>query len=94
MTEALPNLFDPIKIADCMLKNRITNTGHAPHFQAGDGTPTERYIVYIGERAKGGAGIVVTGHAVPVYDGKTSLSLTNYHDGNIPTRRTEPRGEH
>jgi 2,4-dienoyl-CoA reductase-like NADH-dependent reductase (Old Yellow Enzyme family)/thioredoxin reductase len=56
------------------------NTGHAAHFQAGDGTPTEQYVHYVGERAKGGAAIIVTGHTVPAYDGEASLSLTNFDD--------------
>ena len=84
MSGAFPNLFSPIRIGRYELKNRIMNTGHAAHHQLGDGTPSESYVHYLAERAKGGAGIIVTGHTVPVYDGQTSISLTNYHDGIIP----------
>lgn len=84
MSDAFPNLFCPIRIGRYDLKNRIMNTGHAAHHQLGDGTPSESYIHYLAERAKGGAAIIVTGHTVPVYDGETSLSLTNYHDGIVP----------
>jgi 2,4-dienoyl-CoA reductase-like NADH-dependent reductase (Old Yellow Enzyme family)/thioredoxin reductase len=80
MTEAFPHLFSPLCVGRYKLRNRIMNTGHAAHFQAGDGTPTEQYIHYVGERAKGGAAIIVTGHTVPVYDGEVSLSLTNFDD--------------
>jgi 2,4-dienoyl-CoA reductase-like NADH-dependent reductase (Old Yellow Enzyme family)/thioredoxin reductase len=80
MTEPFPNLFSPLRVGNYTLKNRIMNTGHAAHFQAGDGTPTEQYVHYVGERAKGGAAIIVTGHTVPVYDGEASLSLTNFDD--------------
>ena len=80
MTEPYPHLFRPLRVGTYTLKNRIMNTGHAAHFQTGDGTPTENYVHYVGERAKGGAAIIVTGHTVPVYDGDTSLSLTNFDD--------------
>ena len=60
------------------------NTGHAAHFQTGDGLPTQRYVDYVGERAKGGVGIVVTGHTVPYHDGDTALSLASYDDRIVP----------
>src|SRR5215831_6207433 len=84
MTDAFPHLFTPLRVGKYTLKNRIMNTGHAAHFQAGDGTPADQYIHYVGERAKGGAAIIVMGHAVPVYDGEASLSLTNFDDRVIP----------
>ena len=51
------------------LKNRIMNTGHAAHFQTSDRLPTERYVDYVDERAKGGVAIIVTRHTVPHYVG-------------------------
>ncbi|WPE24335.1 FAD-dependent oxidoreductase [Shinella zoogloeoides] len=80
MRNAFPNLFSPLKLGNYVLKNRIMNTGHAAHYQQGDGTPSDAYAWYVRERAKGGAGIIVAGHTVPVYDGQLSLSLTNYSD--------------
>ena len=70
-----PNLFRPIQVGPYTLANRIMNTGHAAHYQSGDGTPTDAYAYYVRERAKGGAGVIVTGHTVPVYDGDATLSL-------------------
>jgi len=84
MNQPFEHLFSPLRIGSYTLKNRIMNTGHAAHYQTGDGVPTEQYAHYVGERAKGGAGIIVTGHMVPVYDGNLSLSLTNYDDKVIP----------
>ncbi|MFM9557583.1 oxidoreductase [Streptomyces caniscabiei] len=78
-----PNLFNPIQVGPYTLKNRIMNTGHAAHFQLGDGTPTDAYAYYVRERAKGGAGAIVTGHTVPVYDGDASLSLATYGDATM-----------
>jgi 2,4-dienoyl-CoA reductase-like NADH-dependent reductase (Old Yellow Enzyme family) len=80
MANAFPNLFSPLQVGSYRLKNRIMNTGHAAHFQTGDGLPTERYVDYVAERAKGGVGIIVTGHTVPHYDGDASLSLASYDD--------------
>ena len=87
MTDTFPNLFSPIAVGTYTLKNRIMNTGHAAHHQSADGTPSEAYVHYLRERAKGGAGLIVTGHTVPVYDGETTLSFTNFHDGIVPIYR-------
>jgi 2,4-dienoyl-CoA reductase-like NADH-dependent reductase (Old Yellow Enzyme family)/thioredoxin reductase len=84
MAHSFPQLFSPIRIGNYTLKNRIMNTGHAAHFQTGDGLPTDRYVDYVRERAKGGAGIIVTGHTVPHYDGAAALSLANYDDRIVP----------
>ena len=56
------------------------NTGHAAHFQAGDGLPTQPCVDYVGERAKGGIGITVTGHTVPYHDADAALSPASYDD--------------
>lgn len=56
------NLFTPIKIGSCEIKNRYVM---APMGPAGlvdsDGAFTERAINYYVERAKGGVGLIVTG---------------------------------
>ena len=54
MSDAFPHLFSPLKVGKYTLANRIMNTGHAAHFQTGDGLPTQRYVDYVRERAKGG----------------------------------------
>ena len=80
MTSAFPSLFQPLRVGRYTLANRIMNTGHAAHFQTGDGTPTQAYVDYVRERARGGAGIIVTGHTVPYYDGEASLSLASFEE--------------
>ncbi len=80
MAEPFPNLFAPLKVGTYTLKNRIMNTGHAAHFQTGDGIPTDRYVDYVRERARGGAGIIVTGLTVTRYDGDAALSLASYDE--------------
>ena len=84
MSNAFPHLFSPLKVGKYTLANRIMNTGHAAHFQTGDGLPTQRYVDYVRERAKGGAGIIVTGHTVVYYDSDAALSLASYDERIIP----------
>ena len=80
MADPFPHLFSPLKVGGYTLKNRIMNTGHAAHFQTGDGLPTQPYVDYVRERARGGAAIIVTGHTVVHYDGDASPSLANFDD--------------
>ena len=51
MPDPFPHLFSPVTVGPYTLKNRIMNTGHAAHFQTGDGLPTQRYVDYMGEWA-------------------------------------------
>lgn len=62
-----PNLFKPLKIKNLTLKNRIMS---APNmlFQTIGGRPTEYYVSYLEQKARGGAGIVTLGE-IPVCDG-------------------------
>ena len=94
MSEPFPHLFSPLKVGKYTLKNRIVNTGHAAHFQTGDGMPTYRYVDYVRERAKGGAGMIVTGHTVVYRDGDLSMSLANYDDRIIPKYREFAEAAH
>ena len=84
MTDHFPHLFSPIAIGQYTLKNRIMNTGHAAHFQTGGGLPTERYVDYVRERAKGGAGIICTGFTAPCHDGEAALSLASFDQSIVP----------
>ena len=52
-------MFTPFKLRDMELKNRIVVSPMA-QYKATDGTPTDWHLVHLGERAKGGAGLVFT----------------------------------
>ena len=54
-----PNLFSPLKIGSVEVKNRISFQPHLTNFAVGN-LPSERQMYYWGERAKGGAGLVIT----------------------------------
>ncbi|WP_456487014.1 FAD-dependent oxidoreductase [Candidatus Alkanophaga liquidiphilum] len=51
-------LFEPIKIGDAELRNRIVMAPMGTGFATRDGFVTERMIAYYTERAKGGAGMI------------------------------------
>ena len=52
-------MFAPFKLRGLELKNRIVVSPMA-QYKAIDGTPTDWHFVHLGERAKGGAGLVYT----------------------------------
>ncbi|MDD2850533.1 MAG: mycofactocin system FadH/OYE family oxidoreductase 2 [Desulfuromonadaceae bacterium] len=54
-----PNLFSPLKIGTTEVKNRISFQPHLTNLAIGN-LPSERQMYYWGERAKGGAGLVIT----------------------------------
>ncbi len=52
-------MFAPFRLRDMELKNRIVVSPMA-QYKAEDGCPTDWHLVHLGERAKGGAGLVYT----------------------------------
>jgi len=52
-------MFAPFRLRDLTLKNRVVVSPMA-QYKAVDGRPTDWHLVHYGERAKGGAGLVVT----------------------------------
>ena len=56
---ARPPMFTPFRLRDMRLENRVVVSPMA-QYRAVDGTPTDWHLVHLAERAKGGAGLVVT----------------------------------
>jgi len=52
-------LFTPLKIGQVTVPNRISFSAHMTNF-AVNGLPSERHLYYWAERAKGGAGLIIT----------------------------------
>src|SRR5512134_241569 len=52
-------LFSPLKIGRVEVKNRLSFQPHLTNF-AENSLPSERHKYYWGERAKGGAGLIIT----------------------------------
>jgi len=54
-----PNLFSPLKLGATEVKNRISFQPHLTNLAIAN-LPSERQMYYWGERAKGGAGLIIT----------------------------------
>jgi 2-enoate reductase len=62
MERRFPRLFEPIQIGKVRIKNRIAMAPMGfPMLQDFAGIPTQRYVDYFSERARGGAGLLITG---------------------------------
>jgi len=61
MQDQFRYLFTPFKIGSLTIKNRICTSGHGTLFADKDHILDERYVEYQRARAKGGAGLVITG---------------------------------
>lgn len=59
MNTEFPNLFSPVRIGPVTLKNRIVFPAHLTNY-AENHLPTSRHAFYYGERARGGAGLIIT----------------------------------
>ena len=60
---AYPNLFSPLQIGNVTVRNRIMQTAHVKLF-AHNAVDSDRNVAYQVERAKGGAGLLITGNRV------------------------------
>ena len=60
---AYPHLFSPLAIGNAMVRNRIMQTAHIKLW-AQNAVDTERNVAYQAARAKGGAGLLITGNRV------------------------------
>ncbi|KUO77128.1 MAG: NADH:flavin oxidoreductase [Desulfosporosinus sp. BRH_c37] len=59
MNTEFPHLFSPIRLGPITLKNRIVFPAHLTNF-AENHLPSDRHTYYYGERARGGAGLIIT----------------------------------
>jgi mycofactocin system FadH/OYE family oxidoreductase 2 len=58
-----PHLFSPLQIGNVTVRNRIMQTAHVKLF-AHNAVDSQRNVAYQAERAKGGAGLLITGNRV------------------------------
>ncbi len=54
-------LFQPLKINNLTIRNRVVSTAHAEVYATEGGMTTERYVKYYEEKAKGGVGLSICG---------------------------------
>ena len=60
-----PLLFQPLQIRNVLLPNRIAISGHFAGWWVDRGLPSDAFIAYLEERAKGGVGLFVIGATSP-----------------------------
>jgi anthraniloyl-CoA monooxygenase len=73
-----PPMFTPFRLRELRLKNRIVVSPMA-QYRAVDGTPTDWHLVHYGERAKGGAGLVITEMTCVSPDGRITPGCTGLY---------------
>lgn len=82
-------LLEPFTLGHVELRNRIFSSSHAPGYNT-DGTPSERYVAYHEEKAKGGIGLTMIGGSSNVSPDSASLwGQLNFSSDAI----IEPLGE-
>ncbi len=83
----MPHLFDPLRIRNVVLRNRIGVSPMA-QFSARDGHPTDWHLVHLGSRAVGGAGLVSAEGTCVSPEGRNSLAdLGLWDDDHIAGHR-------
>jgi len=79
-------LFEPIRIDNLVLKNRFVRTATAERMSPEDGRFTQEMISLYETIARGGVGLIITGHAYVHPLGRAERRMTGIHnDGLIPS---------
>ena len=60
-----PHLFEPYQLKGVLLRNRVVISGHHAGWWVDNGLPSEEFVAYVEERAKGGVGLFVIGCTSP-----------------------------
>ncbi|HCF48937.1 MAG TPA: NADH:flavin oxidoreductase, partial [Syntrophomonas sp.] len=76
-------LFEPIKIHNLMIKNRIVMPGFHLNY-AQEGAVTEKLINFYEARSKGGTGLIMIGGAAIEPNGVFAGWISMHEDGLIP----------
>jgi 2,4-dienoyl-CoA reductase-like NADH-dependent reductase (Old Yellow Enzyme family) len=88
MQDQFKRLLSPLQVGPKTIRNRVLMTAHIPGLES-DGKATDGYIAYHARRARGGAGLQMSGASGFHHTGHPSsgrgLDLTR--DGVVPTLR-------
>ena len=84
---ALKHLFTPTKIGSMELKNRIVMPPMGSMHSNPDGTPSDATVSYLGARAKGGVGLIITEITIVHISSKDPRILALDDDRLIPRWR-------
>ncbi len=75
----VPPMFTPFTLRGVTLQNRVVVSPMA-QYSCTDGTPDDYYLVHLGSRAHGGAGLVFTEMTAPSADGRISPGCAGMYD--------------
>ena len=79
-------LFEPGQIASLELKNRLVRSATAEKMSDKEGRPEQAMLDLYAELARGGVGLIITGHAFVHESGKAHPTMTGIHrDDLIPS---------
>src|SRR5262245_45115616 len=79
---ARPPIFTPFRLRGMRLKNRVVVSPMA-QYKAVDGAPADWHLVHLAERAKGGAGLVVTEMTCVSAEGRITPGCTGLYAPEI-----------
>src|SRR2546421_8362976 len=79
-----PNLFKSFQLKNVMLRNRVCVSAHFAGWWVDGGLPSEEFVAYVEERAKGGVGLFVIGATSPE---RGSGWMENISDAIVPRYR-------
>src|SRR5580700_3286472 len=79
-----PHLFRPLPLKNVILRNRIAISGHIAGWWVDGGLPSNAFVAYVEERARGGIGLFVIGATIPE---RGHDCLENVDDRIIPRYR-------
>jgi len=81
--EKMDILFEPIRINGMVLKNRFVRTATAERMSPPDGEFTQEMVNLYTGLARGGVGLIITGHAYIHPLGKAERRMTGIHNGGL-----------
>src|SRR6478752_6435587 len=79
-----PHLFEPVEIRGVEMRNRVAVSAHFAGWWVDQGLPSDAFVSYVEERAKGGVGLFVIGATSPM---PGSGWLENISDAIVPRYR-------
>ena len=85
----LDPLLEPFALKHLTLRNRVVSTSHEPAYSV-HGLPTERYIAYHVEKARGGVGLTMIGGSAVRFPNDGVLSGETTADPPIIVSPTQP----
>jgi 2,4-dienoyl-CoA reductase-like NADH-dependent reductase (Old Yellow Enzyme family) len=77
-------LYRPFSIGRVRLRNRLFVAPHTTNFAEGDNLVSDRYIAYLEERARGGAGLIITEGLRVHPSALRRFGIAGFQPGNPP----------